>query len=207
MSFNTSSLGITEKGLIKGFEKEILATLQICRDMVASNKANTELNRWFGDSGKDFTRDVKEKVAKMRSHLLNTNIKCEMGKGLAVDNNAQANHFTVGLTGVNSLLAVDHAATKSDTFSKVMIGPNFKSLSKYATNPLAVFADQDQFETLVHELSHVVLGTKDEVNAGVTAYGGTNARNLAASANAAVKAKARTNAENWGFFVEEFRKG
>ncbi len=202
MPFETSSLGLAEKAVVRDFETGILSALQKCRDSVASGGANTQLDRWFGDHSADFGKSVKEKIAKMRSHLLNTNIKCVKGVGLTSDNNAQANHFTVGLTGVSSLMAVNYAATQADTFSKVMIGPNFKNLPKYATSSLASFGDQDQFETLVHELTHVVLGTKDEKNgSGVTAYGATNARNLAT----ADSAKAKTNAENWGLFVEEFR--
>lgn len=204
MSFDTSLLGVNEKEAVKSFQSEILSTLQLCRDSVAGGRANTQLTRWFGDNSANFSRSVKEKTAKMRSHLLNTHIKCVSGKGLAVDNNAQANHFSVGFTGVNSLLANDYANSKTDEFSKVTIGPNFKNLDKYASTALTVFGDQDQFETLVHELSHVVLGTNDEVNdSGVTAYGATNARNLAT----ADASKAKTNAENWGFFVEEFRRG
>jgi hypothetical protein len=202
MSFDTTVLGLKEKALITGYEKEILATLQKCRDKVAAGTATDALNRWFGDSSTVFSRNVKEKVAKMRSHLLNTNILCQMGVNLAADNNAQANHFTVGFVGVNSLEAVNLATTNANTFSKVMIGPNFVNLVAYAPAPVSTFDEQDQFETLVHELSHVVLGTRDEkLSSGATAYTGRYARDLVTEN----QGKSVTNAENWGFFIEEFR--
>ena len=60
---------------------------------------------------------------------------------------------------------------------------------------------QDQLETLLHELSHIVLGTKDEKldDNTTTAYGGANARLLAVQS----ATRAQTNAENWGFFVRD----
>ncbi len=202
MPFDTSTLGVKEKEIVKGFEKELLAVLQKCRDGVAAGRAGTALDRWFGDHADAFAKEVKVKVAKLRSHLNSTNIKCELGKGLSADNNAQANHFTAGFIGVSSLLAVTNAKTQADQFAKVMVGPNFKSLAKYATTSLGTFATQDQFETLAHELSHVVFGTKDVANAdGGTAYGGDRARRLVTED----VAKAKNNAENWGFFIEEFR--
>jgi hypothetical protein len=79
---------------------------------------------------------------------------------------------------------------------------NFPNLKTYANPTPATCAGQSQFETLVHELSHLVLNTNDEtLSSGVTAYGGSNARTLAAQS----PDKAKNNAENWGFFIEDFR--
>ncbi|MDJ0642491.1 MAG: M35 family metallo-endopeptidase [Erythrobacter sp.] len=57
---------------------------------------------------------------------------------------------------------------------------------------------QSKFNTLVHELTHLLLGTDDVVGATGDAYGTQRASQLAA-ANAG---QAENNAENWGIFVE-----
>ena len=133
---------------------------------------------------------------------MNTNILCQMGVNLAADNNAQANHFTAGFVGVNSLLAVTKAGANAENFSKLMIGPNFANLPPYATETLDKFNGQDQFETVVHELSHVILGTKDvKFDDGDTAYTADFARQLTGLS----PQDGQINAENWGFFIEEFR--
>jgi hypothetical protein len=58
---------------------------------------------------------------------------------------------------------------------------------------------QSQFETLVHELSHLLLGTIDvEFTDGTTAYGTQAAEELATFGSR----HAFQNAENWGIFIE-----
>lgn len=58
--------------------------------------------------------------------------------------------------------------------------------------------NQSKFNTLVHELTHLLLGTADEVGAAGDAYGTQRAYQLATNS----PAQAQNNAENWGIFVE-----
>lgn len=58
-----------------------------------------------------------------------------------------------------------------------------------------------QFCTLVHELTQLILGTEDVEKGGITMYGVDNARQLASTS----PYDAKDNADNWGYFVEEFR--
>ena len=90
--------------------------------------------------------------------------------------------------------------------SVVRLGRNFRNLRDYGTTPLSQYNGQDKFETLVHELSHVILGTEDvPLQNGATAYQADNARALARQTRGKVdRRSAYNNAENWGFFVEEF---
>ncbi|WP_158502075.1 M35 family metallo-endopeptidase [Vitiosangium sp. GDMCC 1.1324] len=69
---------------------------------------------------------------------------------------------------------------------------------------LAVSAhQQDRIETLIHEMSHAIAGTKDQVLANHTAaYGRANAIALVAED----PAKAFDNAENWGLFCASLRQ-
>lgn len=109
-------------------------------------------------------------------------------------------------------------ADATDT-RNVMLGDNFRSLPQFlpiippapplpgaipgaapAAGPL-INANQflqSQFNTLVHELSHVCLSTQDVLGAGGTAYGTQRAAALAV----ANPAQAQNNAENVGIFVE-----
>jgi hypothetical protein len=65
---------------------------------------------------------------------------------------------------------------------------------KWSTAPLVTAGAGGQFKTLVHELSHLGLNTDDHI------YRAANCVNLATT-NAAT---AFDNADNWGFFIEEF---
>jgi hypothetical protein len=86
----------------------------------------------------------------------------------------------------------------------VELGTNFRSLPMY----LPMFPDgtvdntgwnQSQLDTLVHELSHLLLGTKDKTLAnGKEAYGAKRASKLALES----PQRALKNAENWGIFIE-----
>ncbi len=58
------------------------------------------------------------------------------------------------------------------------------------------------FQTIAHELSHLLLATKDEpADGGGKCYGEAICRNLATNNDA----RARTNADNWGYFIEDLR--
>ena len=59
--------------------------------------------------------------------------------------------------------------------------------------------NQSQFETVIHELTHVILSTNDEKLANNDDAYGTNRALQLAGQNMAL---AKTNAENWGCFIE-----
>lgn len=86
----------------------------------------------------------------------------------------------------------------------VELGTTFRTLPVY----LPMFPDgtvdntgwnQSQLETLIHELSHLLLGTADVLLGGAKeAYGAKRAAKLALESPSA----ALRNAENWGIFIE-----
>lgn len=190
-------------GPVKNYEKQILEALLKCRDALAGGTAGTACRRWFGDDSAPFQKTMKENIAKMRSVLNSQSIECKTDsvvlRGTVVKNpneNAEALHFTGGIYGGGA--RVDKM-TSSQTYIK--IGPNFKNLPATAAGIPGSWTGQDQFETIVHELSHFVHGTLDaNLDDGTTAYEGQNARLLVTQS----AARAKTNAENWGFFVEEY---
>lgn len=86
----------------------------------------------------------------------------------------------------------------------VELGTTFRTLPMYL--PMAVDGtvdntdyNQSQLETVIHELSHLLLGTDDvDLANGKTAYGAKRASKLVLENPAG----ALNNAENWGIFIE-----
>jgi hypothetical protein len=67
-------------------------------------------------------------------------------------------------------------------------------------------SDRDSaFQTISHELSHLLMGTKDHPwnppNAKPKCYGETKCLALATGNDA----RAQSNADNWGYFIEDLR--
>jgi hypothetical protein len=131
-------------------------------------------------------------------------IQCKLGTSRPADENALAEHVTGGLIGGGGLSSADrvNSGLFGGNVGILNLSPNFTNLSNYAVGTVGAYDGQDRFQTVIHELSHIVLGTADEsVAAGGTAYSGALARQLATED----AAKARNNAENWGMFIEECR--
>ncbi len=201
MTLNITGLTQAQGTNVKGLEDSMLNALQKCRDKVAGNKASDAMTRWFGANSPALANQVKGKVARMRSVLNNRSVKCLNGeKTRPATENALATHYPTGLFD-DTIGESDRVARMLDTDDSIHISPNFRNLPKTASGVASSWAGQDQLETLLHELSHIVLGTKDEKldDNTTTAYGGENARLLAVQS----AARAQTNAENWGFFIEE----
>jgi hypothetical protein len=219
MGFRTGSLDPVLAREVTALEKLVLERLQRCCDVLRAqgNGPDAALMRWFGDATPGFRKDMKEKVAKMRS-VLNNGVECITdkttiyytdGTGNQVvlqagdpTENAEARHFTGGVFQGSEAQRVTKM-TSQNTYIK--IGPNFKNLPSTAGGAVGAWVGQDKLETLLHELSHYVHGTHDRhLNGGATAYGAQAARQLVTQAhNPTGKSRAKDNAENWGFFIEE----
>ncbi len=208
-------VGVAGK-LAKEMEAQMLTALANARDAVDKGTANTQLLTWFGIADPGASKAMlKRRLSFMRSHINNTPISFSLTGDSDPNNNADAIPFNLkggagqdtyakyqALQNQNASISIKKGTDNLKDEAVVRLGKNFKNLPDYGTNPLSTFDGQDKFETLVHELSHVILGTEDEkLSNGATAYGAVAARELATT-NAG---KAINNAENWGFFVEEFR--
>ena len=85
----------------------------------------------------------------------------------------------------------------------ISLSRQWLDLPTFSGGMASTWSAGDKFEVLVHELTHSVLGTIDvESKSGKTAYGGKRCR-LLAQKN---PGKALVNADNWGFFIEEFHE-
>jgi hypothetical protein len=188
--------------------------LHAARSALDGSGADAALQTWFGvQKTKDNKPILARRISFLRSHINNTPITFSLTGDDHPHTNADAIPFNLkGGNGLNTWgvyqqlvvqntkVVVDKTSAVKDE-SVVRLGKNFKNLPSYGTTPLSTFNGQEQFETLAHELTHVILGTSDEtLNNGATAYGAAAARLLATQD----VAKAFNNAENWGFFIEEF---
>jgi hypothetical protein len=199
--------------LAKKLEAEIIAALANARDAVFSGGATAPMQIWFGITDPTAAKPLLTRaLAFMRSHINNTPISFSLSGDTNPKNNADAIPINLkggstyakywDLMSQNRKVKVKPGLDTSIAESVIRLGMNFKNLQIYGDSPLSNFDGQDKFETLVHELSHVILGTDDEMISGSRpAYGAVDARLLAVNA----PNKAFNNAENWGFFVEEFR--
>ncbi len=182
---------------IARFQPEIMRALQKAADQTRTGAAAAACDLWFGDSSGPFMGRLSTMLRKFRSIINTQNINVVFAPlGSRNTNENAAAYYPAG--GWNEYF--DFAIASGQGFT-MHLNEAFRRLPIYCIPNPATAMDQSQFETIVHELSHLVAGTDDERSGGVTAYGADAARALARSS----PYKAKNNAENWGLFVESFR--
>lgn len=200
---------------------------------VKSGNANAAITRWFGDTSPATVTYITTALSRMRSimncrtinvsftSIQKIQIKDAGGNvtGTAIErdsSNAFGQRFTK--QNMNDMLPINgnlpSYAGAGFTESNLWLAEDFTKLDKYL--PLVggrIDSSgwfQSKFNTLVHEMSHNILGTFDcEGAGGWVAYGTKRAEELATkglaygpAAGYAPPFAALYNAENWGIFVE-----
>lgn len=203
----------------------LMTGLQTAIDRTKSGQADAAITRWFGADAVAQKDSIARTLSRFRSNI---NIKTivvgfealELNPNFSKVTNPVTNKVTVispryaRSAGTNAAAYASPDANVSldlgDVLSHapsgdapVFLGEGFRSLPQLL--PLAGGQIdtsgwiQSQFETLVHELSHLLLGTKDiKFTDGSTAYGTQAAAELATFGSS----WAFQNAENWGIYVE-----
>jgi hypothetical protein len=186
MGFNITTLGPESRKIVLELSPLIIAAMRKAHTELSAGRGATECARWFGATP---TNTVKEKVGKLRSFF-----NC---------NSITIRFATLQKRGTNNAAALapgngwkDYTnLTKANGVSfEMYLNSGWEAKPKRSTLPLATAGSGGQFKTLVHELSHLGLNTEDHK------YQAASCVALAASD----AAKALDNADNWGFFVEEF---
>jgi hypothetical protein len=175
----------------------IMAALQRAAGECAAGRAGTVCQRWFGDNSVAFQSQLAVKLRRFRSVINLQHIDVRFAPLADRNSNENAAAYEPN-GGWQSYLGTSQSQGQGFTMH---LNEAFAQLPIYAQPNPATTDGQSQFETLVHELSHLVLGTDDEIVGSNKAYGGQLARLLVTID----VAKAKNNAENWGLFVEEFR--
>lgn len=179
----------------------LMSGLETAAARVQGGQADAACQRWFGDTSQAWKKELATTLRKWRSNINVRTIK--VGFAPRDDRGANAASWRTknGLdfsTQLNGTGTNDH----------MNLDEGFSSLPEYL--PLqggvvdATFYSQSKYETLVHELSHLLLNTKD-VPVGFDSDGDVKeAYGAKRSAKLAINdpAKAKRNAENWGIFVE-----
>mgnify|MGYP001825885052 CR=1 FL=1 len=195
--------GKFEAGWIETFSIEALKALATARKSVESGAADAAFARWFGDVPDAAERkEVGKLLGVVRSNINIRSISVGFMalKHRKANQNARAWNVKAPQLDLGTALAGPGAGG----INTIELDLNFKSLPDY----LPTLADgsvdstaghQSKFETVLHELTHVLLGTADaKLDNGHTAYGAQAAELLATQA----PERAILNAENWGIFIE-----
>jgi hypothetical protein len=174
----------------------VLTALTTCVSRIRAGQASAALFRWFGDNSPAWTQDALRRVDKMRSvlNLQNITLGFEWLSMRGATTNAAA--FPNSVPNINPTSLVN-----TSQGMQVNLDEGFNRLPNYLGLTATRIVDttgyhQSKLNTVLHELSHAILGTVDAPNGAC--YGAQNARQLATNNSTAAK----LNAENWGIFVE-----
>lgn len=203
---------------------KLMGALSTASERITSGQADAAISRWFGNDALPQKKQLAMSINRFKSNInlkkitigfevlaLNPNyskVTDALGKVTVINpkfirsQGTNAAAFAAGDSNVSMSLS-DLLSHTPPGEAPVELGEGFRSLPLLL--PLAggrVDAsayNQSQFETLVHELSHLLLGTSDvKYTDGTTAYGAESAALLATFGST----HAFRNAENWGIFIE-----
>ena len=183
---------------------QVMSGLELAASKTASGAANAACMRWFGDSSDNFRKDLAVKIRKMRSNINVRTINVSMSgivQRSKYENAAAWNDRASHLRFEDSF---SHVGTHGGVTSEIYVNEAYAQLptqlARLGDGTIdATFWNQGKYETLVHELSHLLLGTRDEkLSKRTVAYGAQNAESLARKD----PSKAKTNAENFAIYIE-----
>ncbi|MGB3244413.1 MAG: M35 family metallo-endopeptidase [Sulfitobacter sp.] len=175
----------------------VMGALQSAAERVASGAANAAMTRWFGDNSGGFRTTLAKDIRRMRSQINVRTINVGFEKLNDRDSTTNASAWpSAGKIGFGNNMAHVGASSAVDLDMNFKNLPMFLPLAAGAIDSTA--AHQSKLNTLIHELSHLLVGTDDEFINGAEAYGAQAAEAIAA----ANVPDAKNNAENWGIFIE-----
>lgn len=197
MGFHSNSLGPSDLQLVRTLQPDIINTVR--KAAVRVGQANgprdpwgaRELSqKWFGDSSDAWMRDLSGKLNKLASLINVKPISVSFMRigGRCGGDYAEAAPPTSGWTDFTGGTMTQ---AQGQNFN-ITLNLLWNSAPKYR---LAGRPGDSKFQTLVHECTHLFLDTDDDE------YGVASCEILA-TRNAA---SAKKTADNWGYFIEEFR--
>ena len=189
MGFVAVGLGPGDQQNIRTLEPEIIRTLREASNKVRRGQGGAESQKWFGDQSQAWMSSLGRDLDKLAS-ILNTK-------------RIEVHGVNWKERSKNTTAAAWQPAQGWDRYTDMTKaqGQGFKIELDTAWNPRPLFRPGNtpgvsKFHTMVHELTHLVLGTDDVA----PAYGVVNCLNKAST-----PARAKKNADNWAFFVDDFR--
>jgi hypothetical protein len=189
MGFTIGALGPADQAAVRMLQHPIVSTLRTAAMDVRKGSADERCRLWFGDVSAAWKTELATKLNKFAS-VINTTpitVNCENWREREKGTVASALRPQGGW---NTYTNLGVALTQGFT---VNLDMGFSRLSTYRR--VKDQASDTKFQSLIHELSHLILGTDDH------AYGPISCRALALGNSA----QAKTNADSWGYFVEDCR--
>lgn len=193
------------KGTVSTLGPMVMNSLEKAASRLGTTAADAAALRWFGDNSAPFKRTLASDLRRMRSVINVNTITIGQEDARLRNSGTNASAWTangkVGLGG-SVYSAGGNKGSHGFDARNVFIDGNFRSLPRFL--PMtggtvdASAWHQSQLNTLIHELTHLLIGTADEVGNSGDAYGTQRAAALAISNSV----KAKNNAENWGIFIE-----
>jgi hypothetical protein len=192
MGFVLGSLGPADTAAVLQLSPEIIRTLRKASDSVRSGRATGESHKWFGDTSAAWMNGLAQQLNKLAS-LVNVQ---PIEVGFQTLGDRDGSEFASALRpkcGWKNMTTGSNFMTQAQGQGyRIFLNESWNRAPLY--RPFKRPADS-KFQTLVHECTHLFLNTDDD------AYGVPTCE-LTASRQPAV---AKKTADNWGYFVEEFR--
>jgi len=182
----------------------VMSGLEEAADRTASGTAAAACTRWFGDASDNFRKDLAKRIRKMRSNINVRVINVSMQGLVARSKYENAAAWADSSSHLRFEDALSHVGTNAGVKSEVYVNEAYGTLPTYLVTQGdgtvdTSFWNQSKYETLIHELAHLLLGARDEkLSKKTVAYGAQNAHDLARKD----PTKAKTNAENFGIYIE-----
>jgi hypothetical protein len=187
-------LGPADRAIVARLQPEIVTVL---RNASAAARAGTpdataRSLRWFGDNSPGWMGQLSSKLNRLASIVNNKDIEVSFSglRHRCGDEYAAANRPTGGWNDFSEENAPMSAAQGRNFVINLNLSWNGAPTYSPAQQP-----GDSKFQTLVHECTHLILDTDDD------AYGVP----MCLATAAATPALAKKTADNWGYFVEEFR--
>ena len=190
MGFILGTLGPADGAIIRNLQEPIINTLRKAAEDVRKGRADNNCLLWFGDSTAPWKNELGLMLSRFASVVNTTDITVNFEHWLERDPGTRASALppTGGWGNYTNLTR----AQQGRNFT-IFLDRGFSSVPTY--RPTAHTASNTKFKTMVHELSHLIIGTDDH------ARGPIRCRALALGNSAQAKA----NADTWGYFVEDLR--
>ena len=193
MGFYNAGLVPAELAIVKQLQTEIVGTLRNAAAKTGKGMGKTACRRWFGDDSEAWMAELQTRLNTLAGMINVKQIAVSFSRldGRCGKELADAMRSITGLPP-NLAEAQNPMTTGENRNFRILLKDEWRQAPQY--RPFKQPANS-KFQMLVHECSHLFLDTEDD------AYGIRLCQMIAADD----PETAKITADNWGYFVEEFR--
>ncbi len=192
MGFKLVGLGPSDSANVLQLSPEIITTLRKASTAIAKGGGTVESQKWFGDVSRPWMQSLAQQLNRLASLINLQDIEVRFS-ALGDRDSSEFASASRPKCGWKNLTA-GHGFMSKARNQNYLITLNENWTNSPLYRPLRQPTDS-KFQTLVHECTHLFLNTDDD------AYGVRECEHTA-TRNPVI---AKKTADNWGYFVEEFR--